>query len=57
MKDLLNQMKAERERAYKAYMSAELEEEEKHLAYFDGVLSGMDIIINLVEKSIEDNKE
>ena len=53
-KELSKKMQEERDRAYRAYREAELTADAKGLSYFDGVLSGMDIIIKLVKEAIEE---
>lgn len=53
MQELLKKMQEERESAYRVYREAELTEDEKGLAYVDGVLDGINRMIKLVEESIE----
>lgn len=51
MQELLKKMQEDRESAYRVYREAELTEDEKGLAYADGVLDGINRMIKLVEES------
>ena len=48
MQDLLTEIQELRETAYRSYKEAELTEDEKGLAYAEGILSGIDMVIDLV---------
>lgn len=51
MQELLKQIQEAREQAYRAYMEAELTADEAGLAHTEGILEGMDIMINLVQEN------
>ena len=53
-KELLKKMQEERDSAYRVFREAELTEDEKYLAYVDGVLSGINRMIDIVQKSLEE---
>ena len=53
MQELLKKMQEDREIAYKVYREAELTEDEAGLAYADGVLSGIDRMIKIVQEYIK----
>lgn len=48
MQELLLEIQELRERAYRVYKEAELTESEKGLANAEGILSGIDMVIELV---------
>ncbi len=48
MEELLKKMLERKELAYKSYMSSELTEDEIGVAYAEGVLDGMQLIIDLI---------
>ena len=54
MQELLRNMQEKRDSAYRVYREAELTENEEGLAHADGVLDGMDIMINLVKERMEE---
>lgn len=53
MENLLKKMQDRRDTAYRVYREAELTENEVGLAHADGVLDGMDSMINLVKEALE----
>lgn len=53
MQELLKKMQETRERAYRAYMEAELTADEAGLAHTAGILEGMDIMITLVKENMK----
>ena len=53
MENLLKKMQDRRDASYRAYREAELTEDEAGLAHAEGVLDGMDIMINLVKEALE----
>ena len=53
MENLLKKMQEKRDSAYRVYREAELTENEAGLAHAEGVLDGMDIMINLVKEALE----
>ena len=55
-KELLKKMQEERDSAYRVYREAELTEDEKGLAHIDGIIEGMDIMINLVKEATKDEQ-
>jgi hypothetical protein len=54
MQELLRNMQEKRDSAYRVYREAELTENEAGLAHSEGVLDGMDIMINLVKERMEE---
>ena len=52
MEELLKKMQEERDSAYRVYREAELTEIDSSLAYTEGVLSGINRMIKLVEEHI-----
>lgn len=50
IEELLEKMQKKKELMYKVYREAELTESEMELAHIDGILEGMDIMINLVKE-------
>lgn len=52
--ELVKKMQEERERAYRTYREAELNEEETKLVLIAGILEGMDIMIDLIEDYIKE---
>lgn len=54
MQELLKKMQEKRDSAYRVYREAELIENEAGLAHAEGVLDGMDIMINLVKERMEE---
>lgn len=54
MQELLKKMQDRRDAYYRAYREAELTENEAGLAHAEGVLDGMDIMINLVKERMEE---
>lgn len=53
MQELLKMMYEIRESAYGAYREVELTADEKGVAHADGMLAGMDIMIELVKERVE----
>ena len=54
MEELLDKMLELRESAYKVYREGELTGTETSVAYADGVLEGIDMMMNLVKDQLEE---
>ena len=54
MQELLRNMQEKRDSAYRVYREAEITENEAVLSHADGVLDGIDMMIELVKERMEE---